>query len=434
MKFVQNAEPTKITPQSAMTNLYKKSYTHPNKANKRHHPPPKTPNTPKSPKGLSNSLYLVARSYNNSETQLFTIQNGTNKKPNKPDNRTNIDKIGDRIQNGLTSRGKKTIRIISDSYQRFIEDENFYNQRHIEDEAYHKYNLFITLTFRNIIPSDKEAKKLLDHYLQRLRRKKSKEGRHDIHYIWVAERQKRGVIHFHLMTPEKLSDNEDMKYRKLEENIWTNRHWNEVVLNWAYKTKKISHSESKQWKSELRLNENYNIKLNAFRCGHSATKPTRPPKSKFLLTPNSGHTFNAGAYMAKYMSKENQNIIGGMYGASTLSRELLTPQMRLNKEVINSIESNAIVHYIHGRMKGENIYCSLYHIEWNDTYCLWCKRPYKMMEFYFDYIHKYGLGMESTHPKLNFNSAKVSERTETFRNNCFETVSKLAINELIIET
>jgi len=368
-------------------------------------PPQILPN-PLSPrssaKGLSNTLNLTARVYQNSECQLFSFQNGTHKDPKKGvDKRTNEDKKGDRIQKGLTGRGKKTIRIISACYQKLIDDKQFYDERHLKQGEYHQYTSFITLSFRNIIPTDKEAKKLLDSFLKRLRRKKDSEKRYDIHYIWVAERQKRGAIHFHLLTPEKISNNENSKIRRIEEITWVNRAWNETVLNWAKKSNKINDIESKQWKSELRLNENYNIQLSLKRAGQKAN-PIKPPKSEFLLLPNLIHTFHAGAYMSKYMSKENENIVGGMYGASTMSREFLVAKTRISKPMLSNIEANEIVMYIHTRLQQSGIFSAVYHIEFNDTYILWCKRPYKMMEFYFDYEAKYGFGLNSRHPKLNF--------------------------------
>jgi len=53
---------------------------------------------------------------------------------------------------------------------------------------------FLTLTF-DIIPPDSVAKKILDRFLERLRRYLGK----NFHYVWVAEKQKRGAIHFHLV-------------------------------------------------------------------------------------------------------------------------------------------------------------------------------------------------------------------------------------------
>jgi len=53
---------------------------------------------------------------------------------------------------------------------------------------------FLTLTFDRI-PPDLEAKKILDRFLERLRRYLGK----NFHYVWVAEKQKRGAIHYHLI-------------------------------------------------------------------------------------------------------------------------------------------------------------------------------------------------------------------------------------------
>ena len=366
-------------------------------------------------KGLSITLNLTARRYNTSECQVFMVQKYSEPISKKLDKRTNQDKLGQRVQKGLTRRGKKTIRLISEQYQNLITG----------DHGYHGYNLFLTPTYRRIIPDDKTAKTHLDSLFKRLKRHVGKE---DIHYLWVAERQKRGAIHFHIMTPEIIDTTDNVKIRKFKERIWFNRAWNEIVSSWALSKNIISEKQCKLWLSELRQNERYNINLCNYYYGKSTVKPLSPPKSKYLLTPNLGHTFSAGAYMSKYMSKENEKIIGGMFGASSESRKYLIPKMMIEKNMISNIEGNAIIKHIRHWLKLRNIYCQLYHVEWNDTYTLWTKNIYGVHEAYLDYVSKYGLGMKSTHPDLKFRYKDQSNIVSVQYRNCTDTVPKLYRN------
>lgn len=340
-------------------------------------------------KGLSLTLNLTARHHNHSECQVFMVQKYDKPIDKKKDGRTNQDKKGDRVQNGLTRRGRKTIRLISEQFNKLVLNHH--------DNDYHSYNVMGTLSYRKIIPSDKESKKHLQAYFKRLNRKV---GKKVAQYLWVAERQKRGAIHYHTLTPESLSSEEFVKKRKILECVWINRVWNEIVCNWALKSGRINKKQSKQWHSELRQNERYNLALAEYYYGDLKEKPTKPKGSKYLLLPNIIHVFNVGAYMAKYMSKENENIIGGMYGASKSSREFLVPTTMIQKQVISDLEGNAIVMHIYKFLKRRKQLVKLFEIEYNRTLTLWCKKPYLVYEAYFDYIEKYGLGLDTTHPSI----------------------------------
>ena len=77
---------------------------------------------------------------------------------------------------------------------------------------------FLTLTYGWDYPNDIEAKKHLDTFFKRLRRKYGN-GR-DFHYMWVAEKQKRGAIHYHIV----LIDYIPIKFVK--------KCWDGVVQKW----------------------------------------------------------------------------------------------------------------------------------------------------------------------------------------------------------
>lgn len=128
------------------------------------------------------------------------------------------------------------------------------------------YCSMLTLTYGKDFPSDHDSKKHLDMFLKRLRRLHT-----NCKYLWVAEKQKRGAIHYHILTPY---------YTKKE---WLNNAWNEIVGNWQ----------------------------------------SRNNFSPQRVLPNVIKIFQAGAYLSKYLQKEGQNIGGNGYGIDTDTRKLM---------------------------------------------------------------------------------------------------------------
>lgn len=216
------------------------------------------------PVGLSYRPNLTAnrihiKQYVTGETLIRTFP-----KP-KPDTEESRSKpptqSGERVQKGLSRRGRSRIRKASNYYQLLV-DSN------LTEKAYAS---FVTLTYGNIYPDDKTAKKDLDNFLKRLRRLFGG----NFHYVWVAERQKRGAIHFHILMPNYVPKE------------WLNKHWNQVVNN--------------------RLKRGNNT------------------KAIQKLLPNVRGVFHAGGYMAKYISKEGENIVGNGWFVSSLTSEALKP-------------------------------------------------------------------------------------------------------------
>lgn len=324
--------------------------------------------------GLSNSSHLTApmfgrvtvKSFQNGEGQLIisekhnTVRTKKTGKQGRP--------TGAIIQSGLTRRGRKTIRIISDCYNIQMEEKRLNSCR------------FHTLGYRNIIPDDRTAKRHLDSYFKRMSRKIDR----PIDYVWVAERQKRGVIHFHVLTPELLSDN-DSRIGRVEENVWINKAWNEINLNWALKSGQITKEQGIQWRSELTKATNYYRALDRYKHFERKTKPDRPAKSTYLLLPNCIRVLRAGRYMTKYMSKDGQKIIGGMYGASTKSREYLEPRILISKSVENVAYGNSIADYLVKRAKDEGVFVGTHTIEHNGCKTVWCSDVYKLAEWYYEF-------------------------------------------------
>ena len=178
---------------------------------------------------------------------------------------------GTRVQSGLSYRGRKRLRQAAQYYQQLVDD----------NRTKKAYTSFITLTYGKHYPDDALAKKDLDNFLKRMRRYYGTK----FHYVWVAERQKRGAIHFHILTPNYLPKNE------------LNTMWNEVV-NGRYK------KENNQ-------------------------------KAIQNLMPNIKAVYTAAPYMSKYISKQGENIVGNGYFVSSLTSDALKPTYESTTRIID---------------------------------------------------------------------------------------------------
>jgi hypothetical protein len=168
---------------------------------------------------------------------------------------------GQRVQNGLSRRGKTRLRRAASYYQLLV-------MANLTTKAYCS---MLTLTYGMEYPKDEISKKDLDNFFHRMRGYFGK----TFHYVWVAERQKRGAIHFHILTPEYVPKK------------WLNQKWNEVVSNRLTK-------EGKE-------------------------------DSIQVLYPNVKAVNSAGAYMVKYCQKQGENIIGNGYSISHKTSAELKP-------------------------------------------------------------------------------------------------------------
>jgi len=79
---------------------------------------------------------------------------------------------------------------------------------------------FLTLTYGKDYPSDLEAKRHLDNFFKRIKRTL---GVKNFHYLWIAEKQKRGAIHYHVVLIDYVKRSDISKA------------WNGVVQKWQKK-------------------------------------------------------------------------------------------------------------------------------------------------------------------------------------------------------
>jgi hypothetical protein len=153
------------------------------------------------------------------------------------------------------------------------------------------YCSMITLTYGKDFPSDHDSKKHLDTFLKRLRRLHP-----NCKYVWVAEKQKRGAIHYHILTPYYTPKD------------FVNNAWNEIASNWQ----SINNLEPQ------------------------------------TLLPNVIKIMSAGSYLAKYLQKEGQNIGGNGYGIDSKTRNLMKDESvymithELDHEQVNEIAAELI--------------------------------------------------------------------------------------------
>jgi hypothetical protein len=204
--------------------------------------------------------YIEVSEFINGETRIKYKQSFNSQ--SKPPTR----EVGKEIeQTGLTLKAKSKIRQAANTIQ--------YINQCVKGRS--GAGALVTLTYGREVPSHKEAKKMLDIFLKRTRRFFG----YNIEYVWVAENQKRGAIHFHLYLPEYLPKE------------FINSAWNSIVNKWMIKERQTTQ----------------------------------------LLHPNVIGVSSVGAYLSKYISKESGKINGNLYGISSSLRELMKPTITTQK-------------------------------------------------------------------------------------------------------
>lgn len=224
--------------------------------------------------GLSYSPYLTEKRtkrlyfkrYNTGETVISTHEVYA---PNRGETRQKppINK-GERVVEGLSRRGRSRLRRAANYYDTIQGETGAKNM--------------ITLTYGSISKSDhKESKSDLDRFIKSLTRYvKNTYKTESVHWVWVAEIQEKrklrtgeSVIHYHLMTIYYIPKDLISKW------------WNNAV-------------------NKPRIKANL-------------------PTQKLL--PNVISAYNAGAYLAKYLSKEGHKIKGNGYNMSQATSEGIKP-------------------------------------------------------------------------------------------------------------
>lgn len=188
-----------------------------------------------------------------------------------------------------------------------------------------KINLnFVTLTLPSVQKhTDKEVKKMLNYYLTELKKMVG-----EFSYVWKAEKQKNGNIHFHILI------NKYINYSYIR------KVWNNILNRNGYI------EEYRKKLSSMTLNEYIEHRKKDAKIKHTKehikeyTKAYMKGKKTNWTNPNTTdiHTLkgikSASAYISKYMSKDEKGVEGRYWGASDELRnyEFVVP---LNKNDAN---------------------------------------------------------------------------------------------------
>ena len=118
---------------------------------------------------------------------------------------------------------KKCNNIITSSKE--IRDDNIIrtklNCQRIAKANCDKWNTFITLTYKENMTDIKQAKKDLEYFVTNIKKVKK-----DFCYMCVPELQKRGAIHYHLLTNLSLQDNYIIVKQKNNTKYYNVKYWN----------------------------------------------------------------------------------------------------------------------------------------------------------------------------------------------------------------
>lgn len=150
-----------------------------------------------------------------------------NKKDKLKDKISNIDysKINNNIKNVDTENLYKNNNNKNDKENTIqlknIMRSKFQLQRIVKANE-EEFKTFITLTFAENITSIKEANKIFDNWRRCIKRIKP-----DFKYIGVPEFQKRGAVHYHLLTNLKIKeDNNIIILQDNKKNMYDVKYWN----------------------------------------------------------------------------------------------------------------------------------------------------------------------------------------------------------------
>jgi len=206
------------------------------------------------------------------------------------------------IQDGLTHRGKKTLKLAANCMGTLT-------------SAKEEKTNFITLTYGKDVPTDPEAKKHLKQFFQRLQRQFGCK----FHYIWAAEMQKGtegsyrdingAAIHFHILIDRKIKIT--TKQREQYKNTWIAP---DLILNRCTGNRDYQDRlDMLKW-----VNYHWNDIVNKWQSRNNLPIQTITRTDCELVN-------DASSYISKYLSKESANIIGRMWGIADITRDLIKP-------------------------------------------------------------------------------------------------------------
>ncbi|WP_406631036.1 hypothetical protein RAN97_03735 [Ornithobacterium rhinotracheale] len=184
-----------------------------------------------------------------------------------------------------------------------------------------KYLSFVTLTLPSAqIHHDRVLRKILAKYLDHLKKVYGLKN-----YLWKAETQKNGNIHFHVLIDTQIPRGD------------IQRIWNQYINKYGYVdrySEKMNRLTAKEYMAKY--SKNYKSEKDCILAYQRNKKMgwSNPPSTK-IETPKSKR--NIVAYVVKYLLKQEENkrpVIGAVWGASNKVKKL----NYLNFEVSSYLE------------------------------------------------------------------------------------------------
>lgn len=165
---------------------------------------------------------------------------------------------------------------------------------------------------------------MLDKFITKLKRKEKVEN-----YLWVAETQKNGNLHFHILVDRKINHKSIKTY------------WNDIQEIHGY-IEKYRNNQLSFYNGKFRLSKNKNDKRNY----NQQYRAYQKNKACNFSCPNSTDIRsieklnNIAAYMIKYMTKGHNGrlIYGRLWGCSDFLREAKIYTTPIDNEIDEFIE------------------------------------------------------------------------------------------------
>jgi hypothetical protein len=270
-------------------------------------------------------MALIIPSYSLHPTKIILYNQVLEKKHHRGEYGKAVDNFVDNSRNNKLSAQTKTKITLAIEYLNYLSKEQTQYHKHTNKSITFRLT-FITLTLPSKqIHDDKEIKnQLLNQLLVELRKYYNVN-----HYIWRAEYQKNGNIHFHLIC------NKFIPYDEL-----VNR-WNRIVNKLGY-VNRYREIMKERYKNGFQPTDNKNDKRDIKQQFESYKKAVKNDWNQ----PNSTdihslrNVLNAVAYLAKYMIKETDTNItkGKLWDCSESLSNLKGSRGEVDTKIYNEIE------------------------------------------------------------------------------------------------
>lgn len=181
-----------------------------------------------------------------------------------------------------------------------------------------KYLTFVTLTLPSKqVHSDKLIRKLQTRFIENLQKSYQVQ-----HYIWRAETQANGNIHFHILLDRFVNYEDIRRLWNLQlETLGYISRYAEKRIKEGFIYKPYYYKKGKQYNSKLTKNEQKNIYLQELKDGFKNPNSTDIHSLKNVK--------NSVSYIMKYLTKLEpckRPVVGALWGAGNITKKLQYPK------------------------------------------------------------------------------------------------------------